>query len=337
MNSDMLTAIFRDRGYLKDTVVKDVQLTSIETTGIASEFFRVQLKYSSADHSLPDHMVIKRPTLTDRGKGEAEVYEHILRPEVSLPILNCYGIVDDDPNKGLNFLFEDLSSSHSQTTWPIIPDLNDCKSAVTALAKIHANWWGRTESIPDIVPVIVAHQDPDHLANYFPKFADYVGEYLSPRHIKTYESIFSNLGSLLEQHITKDKSTLLHTDSHFWNFFYSNDKKMESCVIFDWPLWRTGIGGSDLAYMIALHLYPEHRHRFETAMLDQYWTQLNENGVSYSRMDVQLDYQIGIIIGLLMPVMEFSWGIPPLDWLPKLEKAFGAYFDLNCNQLLEAV
>ena len=54
---------------------------------------------------------------------------------------------------------------------------------------------------------------------------------------------------------------------------------------------------------------------------NRYWIVLNENGIHYDREGVQLDYRIGMIIGLLMPVMEFSWDIPPLDWMPKLEKA----------------
>jgi hypothetical protein len=89
--------------------------------------------------------------------------------------------------------------------------------------------------------------------------------------------------------------------------------------------------------MIGLHLYPEHRHRFEQVLLDRYWQVLNEEGVAYDRQDVQIDYRIGLIVGLLMPVMEFSWNIPPLDWMPKLEKAFTAFEELNCSELIEAI
>lgn len=335
LNLEKLTAVLQVNGYLTDAVVENVQLTSIETSGISSEFFRAQLRYSSDHHSLPNQMVIKRPTLTDRGQGEAAVYEQILRPETNLPIMNCYGVVDDDPSEGMSFLFEDLSHTHRQTTWPVIPDLTDCAGAVTALARIHANWWGRIESIPNITPPIVAHQDVDHLSDYFPKFVDFVGEHLSPQRRRDYERVFSGLNSLLDSRLTSNNATLLHTDSHFWNFFYSNDGLAEDCVVFDWPLWRTGLAGSDLAYMIGLHLYPEHRHCFEPVLLDRYWTVLSEHGVSYDRDDVELDYRIGIIIGLLMPIMEFSWNIPPLDWIPKLEKAFATFYELNCNDLLE--
>ncbi len=308
----------------------------METNGIGAEFFIAELRYSSDDHSLPERMVIKRPTIGDRGQGEADVYERVLSSGTDLPILTCYGIVDEDPDSGLSFLFGDLSNSHDQTPWPIIPALSDCEGAVTALARIHAHWWGRAETIDAPTPPVVAHQDANHLATHFSKFVDFVGEYLSPARIEQYERVFCSLDALLARRLTISNTTLLHTDSHYWNFLYSKGSQPNECVIFDWPLWRTGLGGWDLAYMIGLHLYPEHRHRFEPVLLDLYWQVLNEKGVARDRQDVQLDYRIGVIVGLLMPVMEFSWRIPPFDWIPKMEKAFAAYEDLNCSELLEA-
>jgi hypothetical protein len=47
---------------------------------------------------------------------------------------------------------------------------------------------------------------------------------------------------------------------------------------------------SDLAYMMAVHWYPERRQRLERALLDHYHTVLLENGVrSYNRLDMQDD------------------------------------------------
>jgi hypothetical protein len=235
------------------------------------------------------------------------------------------------------FLFEDLSGSHDQPPWPIIPRLSDCEGAVDALARVHSHWWGQTDFMDAFTPQVKAYQDANHLATFFPEFVDFVGEYLSTARIKHYERIFKSLNILLSNRLTRSNTTLLHTDPHFWNFFYPKDGKQGEFVIFDWPLWRTGLAGWDLAYMIGLHLYPEHRLRFEPVLLNHYWQVLNEEGVAYDRQDVQLDYRIGIIVGLLMPVMEFSWNIPPLDWMPKLEKAFTAFEDLNCSELIESI
>ena len=336
MNLEKLTAELNANGHLGNAVVRDARMEPVASNGLSADFFTLSLSFSSEDHSLPTRMFVKRPNLSDRGQGEAEVYTRILRGVQGLPTLPCYGIVDDDPNTGLNFLFEDLSESHGQTPWPIIPSLENCKGAVTALSRIHANWWGRTEPLSSIVPPVAAHQDATHLAKHFADFVDYVGEYLSPRRAAVYEQTFAYLDALLERRLSPANTTLLHTDSHFWNFLYAKSGATAHCVIFDWPLWRTGLAGSDLAYMIALHLYPEHRRRFETVMLDHYWSVLAEHGVDYSREDVQLDYRIGIIVGLLMPIMEFTWNVVTYDWVPKLEKAFAAFDDLDCGELLRA-
>jgi hypothetical protein len=186
-----------------------------------------------------------------------------------------------------------------------------------------------------MIPPVAAHLDVDHLAEYLPRFLDFVGEYLAPERVGEYERVFAGVGTLLAQRLAPGNATLLHTDPHFWNFLYPRSAASTECFIFDWPLWRTGLAGTDLAYMIGLHLYPEHRRRFEPALLQRYWSELREHGVAYDRQNVQLDYRIGVVAGLLMPVMEFSWNIPPHDWMPKLEKAFATYYDLSCRELVE--
>ena len=190
MNLEKLNSVLANNGYLGNAVVLSAQMEPVEAIGLSADFFRLVLNFSSKDHSLPDRMFVKRSNLTDRGRGEAEVYTRILFDAHDLPTMTFYGIVDDEPDTGLNFLFEDLSDSHGQTPWPIIPGLSDCECAVTALARIHANWWGRTKCIPDIVPPVAAHQDSTHLAGYFADFVDFVGEYLSPRRIEEYERVF---------------------------------------------------------------------------------------------------------------------------------------------------
>lgn len=54
MDLEKLTAVLRENGDLNDVVVEDIHLTSIETSGIASEFFRTKLQFTSDDHSLPN-------------------------------------------------------------------------------------------------------------------------------------------------------------------------------------------------------------------------------------------------------------------------------------------
>ena len=143
MDKNLLTSIFHQNGYLDGAKVKSIELKPKATNGIASEFYMANLSYSSDSHKLPNRMIIKRPLLGDRGEGEARVYEQILRGEADLPVLKCFGVVDDDPDKPLSLFFEDLSDTHYQSEWPLIPSLTNCRLAVTTLARVHAHWWGK--------------------------------------------------------------------------------------------------------------------------------------------------------------------------------------------------
>lgn len=337
MDTAALTSLFKKNGHLGDGQVTSAELTPIKTIGIASEFFLLDLSYSSDDHTLPKRMAVKCPAVNALGQGEAAVYDNILGYHSDLPIMKCYGILGEDSAEPIHFLFKDLSETHHQTPWPIVPKLPEFEQAISTIAKVHANWWGKLDSLPDMTPPIAAHQNTSHLMKFFPKFVDLVGAYLSPARLAIYENTFKDLDALLAKRLTADNTTLLHTDTHLWNFLYPNNPEQDECIIFDWPMWNTGLAGSDLAYMIALHLYPEHRRRFEPILLDRYAQVLNEQGVAYDRDDVQLDYRIGIIIGLLEPIMEFSWQNPHYIWTAKLEKVLSAFEDHHCGELLDSV
>ncbi len=333
MNVDQLSKVLKANGYLQRARVSDIALSPIKTNGIGSSFFRAEIKYSNSDHALPARLLIKRPLVSDRGQGEADVYQRILIPARCPAVVQCYGIVDEGPNEPLALLFEDLSSSHHQTDWPIIPRFDDCRQAVSTLAQVHALWWGKTTGFDADAAPVLPHQNPKKLAGVLPSFIEALGDYLSPRKIQLIEGALASAERLMQQRASAEHATLLHNDAHFWNFLYPNGRAGR-CVVFDWPLWRAGFAGIDLAYMIALHLYPEHRRRFETQLLQEYTRSLNEHGVSISQEHMLEDYRAGLVFSLMTPILEFSWRNPPISWLPKLEKAFAAIADLECEELM---
>ena len=252
---------------------------------------------------------------------------------IYLPILNCFAIVDRSEPEPLMLFFDDLRAGYHQTTWPLIPDFVNCKQAVATLARVHANWWG-SENLPDgSTSPIARHQEPRYLLDAFPAFVDYVGDNLSESRGRVMEKVLTQLDSLMSERLGDANRTLLHSDPHFWNFLYPSKPGREA-IVYDWALWRTGLAGWDLAYLIALHLYPAHREAAEPLLLAHYHEALQANGVDYSLEDVEFDYRLGVLAGLMMPIMEFTWQVPPSDWIPKQEKAFAAFDALDCQALL---
>ena len=305
-----------------------------ETIGIASNFYDAKLAYSqgSTGHR-PENIVVKESLVGDRGRSEVNFYEKV-KGEESLPLPEYFGYIEISNTEPLCLLFGNLSASHFQTKWPVIPNMRECRLAVAALARMHANWWGRPDE--DQVPTSDSlDREIQRLKTFYPDYIEFVGEYLSGKHRHVYSLVFDKLAEIRGNRSGDANLTMAHTDPHFWNFLYPKDTDRNHCVLFDWPLWRIGFCGDDLAYMIALHLYPEHRRRFEPILLHVYLENLNRDHVDYSWDDLQLDYRLGVINGLLMPLQEFAWKVPPDDWLPKLEKAFAAFDDLDCLSLLE--
>ena len=54
-----------------------------------------------------------------------------------------------------------------------------------------------------------------------------------------------------------------------WNCFLPRDGG-DDVRLFDWDGWRIGVAASDLAYMMAMHWYPDRRRRLERPLLDRY-------------------------------------------------------------------
>ena len=105
---------------------------------------------------------------------------------------------------------------------------------------------------------------------------------------------------------------------------------------FDWDNWGIRRPTSDLAYMMAVHWYPERRQRLERALLDHYHTVLLENGVrNYNRTDLQEDYRRSVLWHTATPVFQAGLKLPPLVWWNNFQRIMAAVDDLGCREVLD--
>lgn len=99
--------------------------------------------------------------------------------------------------------------------------------------------------------------------------------------------------------------------------------------LFDWDAWRIGSGADDLAYMMAMHWYPDRRHRLEAPLLDLYHDVLLAHGVSgYDRAALALDYRPATLRRIMWPRSHAIANVPPVIWWNKLERILLAFDDL---------
>ena len=65
---------------------------------------------------------------------------------------------------------------------------------------------------------------------------------------------------------------------------------------FDWDSWRVDTGSDDLAYMMAMHWYPDRRRLMERSLLGLYHATLVVNGVAaYDRAALDEDYRLSVL------------------------------------------
>ena len=171
-------------------------------------------------------------------------------------------------------------------------------------------------------------------AGAYQRFADHLGDRLSPGRRDLYERFFAGAHRVQARVLTNRNVTLVHGDAHVWNCFVPKDRS-DDLRYFDWDTWRIGLASADLAYMMATHWYPDRRRRFERPLLDHYHAALLAHGVQgYDRAALAEDYRRSVLMQLLMPVLQWSAGIPPWVWWSHLERISAAVDDLDCHPLL---
>ena len=180
-----------------------------------------------------------------------------------------------------------------------------------------------------------SNQLVSRFAGHFEGFADHLGDRLSHDRRAIYRRFIDAAALLLERYHSRRHLTIAHGDAHVWNFFMPKDGVSDDVRVFDFDGWRINVGSRDLAYMMAMHLYPDRRHAVERRLLDCYHDRLISHGVmGYSHQSLDDDYRLSVLWHITTPVWQWSARIPPVVWWNNLERIFFAVDDLNCRELL---
>ena len=167
-------------------------------------------------------------------------------------------------------------------------------------------------------------------------FADRLSDELSGERRAFYEALITAAPRLRERYRSAKNVTLGHGDAHVWNCFLSRNGSGDDARWFDWDGWRVFVPTSDLAYMMAVHWYPERRQRLERALLDHYHAVLLESGVcSYNRAEMQEDYRRSVLWQTIVPVFQAGLKLPPVIWWNNFQRIMAAVDDLGCRELLD--
>ena len=332
-----LSRWLRHSGSLACGSVTHVDVALEHKSEISSLFFLTATYSVDAPSDLPRRLVVKTPPAQAGGEdyspSELQFYREVAPPLASPPVVRCLAVIE---NEG-TIVLEDLRATHDHPLWPIPPTKFQAEIAIDALAHVHAPYWeapvlGKTigrlhtvESLTDMVHGVGAQ---------LPAFFEEFGDSLTAETREIYERVFaSSLKPWLR--LTEPRAlTIIHGDAHTWNFLFPRRGSGPAYLI-DWQLWHIDVGARDLAFLMALHWFPDRRCELERPLLRRYHEALLAQGVAnYTLADLWLDYRRCVARNLTIPIIFWKRGMKPEGWWGRLECALAAYRELGCNELL---
>jgi thiamine kinase-like enzyme len=238
-----------------------------------------------------------------------------------------------------HLLLEDLTDSHFiATQWPLPPTLEQCESIVQAQARFHAASWDNPRlgtSIGNWRNADAFDRDLRSFAEQFARFTDRFGEMMPPERRDLYQRLLDQAPRLLARYHSRRNLTLIHGDAHVWNCFLPRQGVGDNVRLIDWEGWTIGTATDDLAYMMAMHWYPDRRRQIERPLLDLYHEALLAQGVcGYDRQALDDDYRLSALWLITRPIAQAMNDIGPRVWWNNLERIMLAVDDLGCRDLL---
>jgi hypothetical protein len=338
---ERLTEILRRAGVLPHGEVVGVAVQSSRET-LISGITRLRLTYDNG--AGPSHVFVKchregaDPRWAEFGRKEVSFYSLVAAgtPVGLLP--RCYEAVAEGAEPW-RLILEDLTDSHEALgEWPLPPSIERCHAVVAAHARFHAAWWdnerlGAIAGFGDESGTLDGYlaSMPAELA----AFADRLGERLSAERRRVYERLIAAAPRLLARYRTHRDLTLVHGDAHVWNAMLPRDGTRGDVRLIDWDAWRVDLATDDLAYMLAVHWFPDWRQRHESESLRRYHDELANAGVrGYSFEALWRDYRLSVLWQISTPMWQANHGLPPWIWWNHLERIFRAVDDLDCLELL---
>ncbi|MES2194824.1 MAG: aminoglycoside phosphotransferase [Pseudomonadota bacterium] len=343
-NADHLTAVLRKAGALRDGRVRDVAPENPRDT-VLSHIVRLKLAYDGVAHEAPPSLILKTAR-HDRldpswvaGRQEVAFYNQVA-PRLPVGLVpRCFEADWSADTNQWHLLLEDLTATHMiATVWPLPPALEQCEIIVGSLARVHAEWWDNPAlgaSVGTWLDADALRQNLQTFAGHLARFIDQYGDRIPLDRRQLYDRLIEAAPRLRQRYLSHRNVTIAHGDAHVWNCLLPRDPESSDARLFDWDSWHLDAGTSDLAYMIAMHWYPDRRGRFERHLLDRYHRELLARGIeNYDRRALADDYRLSVLLRTMSPVWQAAHNIPPVIWWNNMERIFLAADDLDCRELL---
>jgi hypothetical protein len=342
LTADWLQAVLGRQGSLGRGRVIAIDKSAHQTTTSTVVWLSVRYSGGAAD-SAPSRLLLKisRPGFHPQfGENEVAFYRRVAPAMENPPVVRCFDAAYSPETTKSHLLLEDLSDSHVEVDSRPPPRRETCERIMDFLARFHAFWWEHPRPGEEIgsapEPPDVASME-EHLAG----FLSFLGDQLPLDKQRICRKVVSTALDRWQRrfaasHLRPNEGlTLIHGDAHFENFLVPREAEQNHIRIIDWQFWNVSVGPQDLAFMIARNWTREERRLLEMDLVRRYHDGLLRHGVKgYAWEDCWRDYREQSIENVLIPMWQWQGQLAPeTDW-DGLEKAFAAFEDLECEELL---
>ena len=330
VNLDWLEDVLRHNGYLISGHIASLSTTVTQPFGSITVWIKVTYT-GDAPPDLPATFLLKMDGPGSLAENrEIEFYDHYAAQQPHGITVPCFDTAYDAGQRAYHLLLADVTSTHYVVEREAPPTRVESERMMDTLAAFHAFWWGKVDDQTPLVDTNLLNAPAD----FFGGFVDFMGDRLTAERRSIYERILAALPALLYERLAnRANQTLAHDDAHTWNFM--QPRASGHALLIDWQQWGISLGVHDVAYLITLFWYPDHRQRQEKLMLQRYHARLLEHGVNdYAWEDCWQDYRLYTLRNMLVPLWAWQMGHwAPHRWV-QMEKSMFAFHDLDCSDLL---
>jgi hypothetical protein len=356
LTPEWLTSALRQGGKGKNATVASFKAVPLAgNMGFYGQLVRLSLQYAGDENKdktdAPRSLIAKFSSATpemrkrsvDSYAREVGFYKQLAH-QIELSTALCY-YSDIDLETGLHvLLLQDLapaaSGSRIRGASP-----EQAKLAIDEIAKLHATWWGRTES-DELSWLNDGDVNPDPQAlrqqyeQWWPLFYQQAQERL-PASIKQMGERLGEKRALIRRHVFGSAPrTLIHRDYQLDNLIFATPAGGPPFAIVDWQFLSRGRGVWDIAYFLSENLQPQLRRAIEMERLQSYHQKLVDSGIQgYTFEQCLYDYRVCLLqrfsaLVSTIAVMPFSEEQRQIHLDILLPRTIAALLDHNAAELV---
>ena len=318
-----------------------------ESDSINAQMIHLRLRYTTdAQGTLPAALLLKLCQDEDFGDSEVHYYMRDYVDLADAPLVRCYHARYAASPSRYHLLLDDLSATH-RNNYDTPPTLDYGLQVARALAKLHVHWWSpaKREKLGAMIPTDAAiRRSIGPAAAGLEPMLSRVREEIDPtwRDI-LYEIFRMHPRCMIERTRNPNGFTLVHGDVNPGNVLSPIDGTGKIYLIDRQPFEESltvWLGVSDLAYLIVRPWQTNLRRAAELPILREYHDNLMQAGITDYDWDQLLDdYRLSVIQSVYVSAArcEEAAECDQMQWLwwPHLQRSMTAYFDLDCDRILE--